>query len=148
MRIDSHQHFWNYTPEEYPWIGKTSAIRRDLLPQELERELHGVKLDGSIAVQARQTMAESRWLLNLADHYPLIKGVVGWVDLRSADVEKQLQELARHPRFVGVRHVVQEEPDERFMLGKDFLRGVGMLKQFGLVYDILIYPKQLPAAIE
>src|SRR6266850_629625 len=148
MRIDSHQHFWNYSAREYPWINEKSRIRRDFLPDALERELRPVKVDGSVAVQARQSVEESRWLLNLADHYPLIKGVVGWVDLRSDRVEEQLIELSKHRRFVGVRHVVQDEPDDRFVLQKDFLRGIGTLKQFGLVYDILIYPKQLPAAIE
>jgi L-fuconolactonase len=149
MRIDSHQHFWNYSAKEYPWIGeKAKRIARDFLPEDLERELKKVNLDGSIAVQARQSIEESRWLLNLADHYPSIKGVVGWIDLRSATVENDLQDLSRHPRFVGVRHVVQDEPDSRFILQSDFLRGIGKLKQFGTVYDVLIYPKQLPAAID
>ena len=147
MKIDSHQHFWNYNPAEYPWIGD-KKIARDFLPKDLEAELKPVGLDGSVAVQARQTLEESRWLLNLADHYPLVKGVVGWVDLRSPQVEKDLAELSKHPRFVGVRHVVQDEPDVNFMLQPDFLRGIGKLKQFGLVYDILIFPKQLPAAIK
>ena len=149
MRIDSHQHFWNYSAKEYPWINdKARRIARDFLPQDLGRELKEVNLDGSVAVQARQTVEESRWLLNLADHYPLIKGVVGWVDLRSPRVEEELAELAKHPRFVGVRHVVQDEPDDQFMLKQDFLRGIGKLKQFHLTYDVLIYPKQLSAAIE
>ena len=149
MRIDGHQHFWNYSAKEYSWINeKARRIARDFLPQDLDRELKKVHLDGSIAVQARQTVEESRWLLNLADHYPLIKGVVGWVDLRSARVEEELAELSKHPRFVGVRHVVQDEPDDRFMLKPDFLRGIGKLKQVRLAYDVLIYPKQLPAAIE
>jgi len=149
MRIDSHQHFWNYSAKEYPWINdKAKRIARDFLPNDLEREFKKVHLEGSIAVQARQTVQESRWLLNLANHYPLIKGVVGWVDVRSARVEEELAELSKHPRFVGVRHVVQDEPDDRFTLKPDFLRGVGQLKQFQLAYDVLIYPKQLPAAIE
>lgn len=149
MRIDSHQHFWNYQAKEYPWItDKLSRIRRNSLPADLEPELKKFKLDGSIAVQARSSLEESRWLLNLADHYPTIKGVVGWVDLLSEHVEKQLAEFAKHPRFVGVRHIVQDESDDQFMLRPEFLRGVGRLKQFNLSYDILIYPKQLPAAIK
>src|SRR3954470_1948058 len=134
MRIDSHQHFWNYSAREYPWIGD-KRIARDFLPKDLEAELKPVRLDGSIAVQARQTVEESRWLLNLADHYPLVKGVVGWVDLRSPRVEEELAELSKHPRFVAVRHVVQDEPDDQFMLKPDFLRGIGKLKQFRLIYD-------------
>ena len=145
--LDAHQHFWNYDPKQYPWISD-DKLRHDFLPADLAKEQAKVKLDGSIAVQARESVEESRWLLNLADHYPLIKGVVGWVDLRSDSVEKDLAELARHPKFVGVRHVVQSEPDDRFMLRPDFLRGLALLKKFNLTYDLLIVPKQLPAAIE
>ena len=149
MRIDSHQHFWNYGSKEYPWItDQLRRIRQDFLPADLAPELAKFKIDGTIAVQARSTLEESRWLLNLADHYSSIKGVVGWVDLQSDKVEEQLGELVKHPRFAGVRHVVQDEPDDNFMLRSDFLRGVGKLKQFNLAYDILIYPKQLPAAIK
>ena len=148
MRIDSHQHFWKYDPAQYGWMQPDWPIRRDLLPGDLQPLLAACGLDGSIAVQARQTLEESRWLLELADEHPLIKGVVGWVDLRSDRVEEQLAPLAAHPRFVGVRHVVQDEPDDAFMLGPSFLRGIGRLRQFGLRYDILIFPRQLPAAIE
>ncbi|HUS36348.1 MAG TPA: amidohydrolase family protein, partial [Verrucomicrobiae bacterium] len=107
-----------------------------------------VGLDGCIAVQARQSLEENRFLLGLADRYPFIKGVVGWVDLRADDVARHLEEFAAHPKFVGVRHVAQDEPDDRFLVGKEFLRGISKLKQFDLAYDILIFPKQLPAAIE
>ena len=148
MRIDSHQHFWKYDPAEYGWIQPDWPIRRDYLPADLLPELHSSKLDGCIAVQARQSLEESRWLLELADQSPCIKGVVGWVDLRSADVAAQLEMFAKHSKFVGVRHVVQDEPDDSFMLGREFLHGIGLLKSFKLTYDILIYPRQLPAAIE
>lgn len=148
MRLDSHQHFWKYDPVQYPWIQSDWPIRRDFLPTDLNPLLASAGLDGCIAVQARQTVEESRWLLTLADHAPIIKGVVGWVDLQSERVEEQLAELSKHPRFVGVRHVVQDEPDVNFMLRPNFLRGIGRLKLFKLTYDILIYPKQLPAAIE
>jgi len=123
-------------------------IRRDFLPADLAPLLAAAGLDGSIAVQARQNLDENRFLLDLADRHPLVKGVVGWVDLRSDRVEEQLAEFAKHPRFVGVRHVVQDEPDDNFMLRPDFLRGIGKLRQFNLTYDILIFRKQLPAAIE
>ena len=148
MRIDSHQHFWSYDEPQYQWIPKGSALHRDWLPNDLAPLLAKAGLDGCIAVQARQTVEESRWLLTLADRAPIIKGVVGWVDLQSGRVEDQLAELSKHPRFVGVRHVVQDEPDVDFMLRPDFLRGIGKLKPFKLTYDILIFPKQLPAAIE
>lgn len=148
MRLDSHQHFWCYDAAQYPWIPQGSALHRDWLPDDLTPLLAETQLDGCIAVQARQTLEESRWLLSLADTSPIIKGVVGWVDLRSAHVGEQLEELSRHRKFVGVRHVVQDEPDANFMLGEDFLRGISLLHRHGLTYDILIFPKQLPAAIE
>jgi L-fuconolactonase len=147
MKLDSHQHFWSYDAIQYPWIPKGSPLHRDWLPPDLAPLLAAAGLEGCIAVQARQTVEESRWLLTLADHAPIIKGVVGWVDLRSPKVREELAELSQHPRFVGVRHVVQDEPDNDFMLGADFLRGIGMLRAHRLTYDILIVPRQLPSAI-
>lgn len=146
--LDSHQHFWRYDEAQYPWIPKGSPLHRDRLPNDLAPLLAQTGTDGSIAIQARQTLEESRWLLELADRNPLIQGVVGWVDLRSGAVEDQLADFARHPKFVGVRHVIQDEPDDQFMLRPDFLRGISKLKQFHLTYDILIFPRHLPAAIE
>jgi L-fuconolactonase len=148
MKIDSHQHFWAYDQKQYPWIPKGSPLMRNWLPPDLEPLLKGGGLDGCIAVQARQSLEESRWLLELAEHHSIIKGVVGWVDLRAPDVEADLTALARHPKFRGVRHVVQDEPDNQFMLGADFLRGIGKLQPLGLTYDLLIFPRQLHAAIE
>lgn len=149
MRIDAHQHFWRYTPVEYGWIDDSlRQLRRDFLPSDLGPELRRSGFDGSIAVQARQTLEETRWLLELAKADPLILGVVGWVDLRSAGVRGQLEQFARHPKLVGVRHIVQSEPDDRFLLQPEFLRGVGALADFGLSYDILIYPRHLPAAAD
>lgn len=123
-------------------------IRRDFLPPDLAREMARVGIEGCVAVQAQQTVAEARWLLSLADEHAFIKGVVGWVDLQSSRVEEPLAELARHPRFVGVRHVVQDEPDDNFMLRPAFQRGIGKLRLFNLAYDLLVFPKQLPAAIQ
>ncbi|MFM7205852.1 MAG: amidohydrolase family protein [Planctomycetaceae bacterium] len=149
MRIDSHQHFWSYSAAEYPWIGPgMERLARDYLPPDLAPLLAAEAIDGSVAVQARQSLAESRWLLNLAAAHPLVKGVVGWVDLQSDAVGDDLHALAANPTFVGVRHVVQDEPDPRFVLGEAFLRGIQQLQQHGLTYDLLLYPEQLPAAIE
>ena len=148
MKLDSHQHFWSYDAAQYPWIPPGSPLHRDWLPEDLAPLLAASGLDGCIAVQARQTLEESRWLLALAERAPMIRGVVGWVDLRSERVGDQLAELARHPQFRGVRHVVQEEPDADFMLGAEFQRGIAALHPFGLTYDILVFPKQLPASIE
>jgi L-fuconolactonase len=148
VRIDSHQHFWSYDEAQYPWIPQGSALHSSWLPNDLAPLLAESGLDGCIAVQARQSLEESRWLLELTDAHDIVKGVVGWVDLRSPQVENDLVALARHPKFRGVRHVVQDEPDVNFMLQEDFLRGIGQLHALGLTYDLLIFPHQLPAAIE
>jgi L-fuconolactonase len=149
MRIDAHQHFWRYNADEFDWIDDSmSALRRDFPPDDLKPELVRSGFHGSVAVQARQSLEETRWLLQLATSSPQILGVVGWVDLQSPGLRPQLQEFAENPKLVGVRHVVQGEPDDRFMLRQDFLRGVAMLEEFDLAYDILIYPKHLPVAAE
>jgi L-fuconolactonase len=149
MNIDSHQHFWRYSAEDYPWIGAgMERIARDFLPVDLAEVAKPLGIAGSVAVQARQSLAESRWLLELADVDPFVRGVVGWVDLRNPEVARQLEPLAAHPRFVGVRHVVQDEPDPRFLLGEPFVRGLRQLRRFGLTYDLLLYRQQLPAAVE
>ncbi|MEW6238365.1 MAG: amidohydrolase family protein [Candidatus Omnitrophota bacterium] len=149
MKIDSHQHFWWYNAQEYGWIGpELSMLRRDFLPHDLAPLLKQSGIGGSVSVQARQTLAETQWLLDLSDEHPFIRGVVGWVDLCSPRVEEQLERFAAHPRFRGVRHVLQDEPDDRFALRDDFLRGIGGLAQYRLTYDILVFPRQLPAALE
>jgi L-fuconolactonase len=149
MNIDAHQHFWHYTPQEYGWMGPDMAIlKKDHLPPHLAPLLEAAGIEGTVAVQARQTLQETRWLLELADHYPFIKGVVGWVDLCSLEVREQLERVGTHPKLRGVRHVVQDEPDDQFMLREDFVRGLGTLAEFDLTYDILIFPRHLPVACE
>lgn len=148
MHIDSHQHFWRYSAAAYPWIGADmERIARDFLPADLAAAARPEGIGGSVAVQARQSLEESRWLLELAAD-PFVRGVVGWVDLRSETVAEELARLAPHEKFVGVRHVVQDEPDPRFLLGAEFVRGLRRLPEFGLTYDLLLYPPQLPAAVE
>jgi L-fuconolactonase len=148
MRLDSHQHFWRHDAAQYPWIPTGSPLHRDWLPADLATLQRPLGFDGSIAVQARQSLAESDWLLGLADADDRVKGVVGWVDLRSETVAEDLARLARHSKFVGVRHVVQDEPDDQFLVRPEFVRGIDQLRQSDLTYDLLIFPKQLPAAIE
>ena len=149
MHVDAHQHFWIYNPEEYGWIDDSmSVIRRDFLPEDLIPELKENEFDGSIAVQARQSLEETQWLLDLADRSDKILGVVGWVDLSSSDVRSQLKRFTGNRKLVGVRHIVQSEPDERFLMRPDFLRGISQLEEFNLAYDILIYTKHLPVAAE
>jgi L-fuconolactonase len=149
MHLDSHQHFWTYNPTEFGWIDDSMAIlRRDFLPEHLMPELKNTGVQGSVAVQTRQTLEETRWLLELAERSPWILGAVGWVDLRSPDIRSQLKDLSQNPRLVGIRHIVQSEPDDRFLLQADFLRGISVLEEFDLAYDILIYTKHLPVAAE
>ena len=149
MDFDAHQHFWIYNPDEYGWIDDSmSAIRRNFLPHHLQPELARNGFAGSVVVQTRQTLEETRWLLELADRSPAIVGVVGWVDLCSPGVQAQLATVANHPKLVGIRHIVQAEPDDRFLLRPDFCRGIARLEQFDLAYDILIYARHLPVAAE
>jgi L-fuconolactonase len=149
MRIDSHQHFWRYNAAEYGWIDESMApLRRDFLPDDARHEMDHAGIDACVAVQARQTLEETRWLLELADAYPFVAGVVGWIDLQADDVTAQLEPFARNTKLVGVRHIVQAEPDDRFMLRPAFCRGISLLEDLNLTYDILIYPRHLPAAAE
>ena len=149
MRIDAHQHFWIYNPREYGWIDDSMrTIRRNFLPEDLKPELDREEFDGSILVQTRQTWEETRWLLDLAAQAPAILGVVGWADLCSPEVHAQLNTIAGNPKLVGIRHIVQAEPDEKFLLREDFLRGISLLEQFNLAYDLLIYTQHLPVAAE
>ena len=149
MRIDAHQHFWMYNEREYGWIDDSMAtLRRDFFPADLKPELEGNGFQGCVAVQTRQTLEETRWLLELAEQAPFIFGVVGWVDLRSPRLRFELESLAANSKLVGARHIVQSEPDERFLLQPDFLRGIAMLEELNLTYDILIYARHLPVAAE
>jgi L-fuconolactonase len=149
MRIDAHQHFWVYDQSEYAWIDDSMAsLRRDFLPNDLKIELGRKGFQGSVAVQVRQTLEETRWLLELATDASFILGVVGWVDLRSSNVRSQLEAFAGNPKLVGIRHIVQSEPNDRFLLQPEFLRGISLLEEFDLAYDLLIYPKHLPVAAE
>ena len=147
MIVDSHQHFWRYDPVEYDWIDDDlAAIRRDFLPADLAREVAAAGVDAVVSVQARQTLGETRWLLELAEANELVAGVVGWVPLVSPSVGDTLAELAATPRLCGVRHVLQGEADPGFAARPDFNRGVAALRGLGLAYDVLVYERQLPAA--
>ena len=149
MKIDSHQHYWHFNTADYGWMGDNmSVIKRDFLPTDLLPELKSIGFDGSVAVQARQSLEETNWLLQLAEEHPHIKGVVGWVDLQSEQAEAQIAAFAKHPKAVGVRHVIHDEEDIDFMLRPAFIRGVQLLEKYNLAYDILIFPKHLPNTIE
>ncbi len=147
MRIDAHQHFWRYSPEEYGWIDEPMrAIRRDFLPPDLAQLLLSHRLDGTVAVQARQMLGETNWLLALARDHPFIKGVVGWVPLADSDVGGVLDSFAKDPQLKGVRHVVQGQPPG-FLDGPAFNAGLREVTARGLIYDILVFANQLEEAI-
>lgn|ERR1700739_234030 len=148
MRIDAHQHFWKYSPAEYGWITDTMAeLKRDFLPEDLKPLLGENGFEGSIAVQARQSVDETLWLLELAEQSEFIKGVVGWLDLRDSG-RQQWEPLLGRKKLVGVRHVLQDEPDDQFMLRPDFRRGIARLHEHGLAYDLLLHPRHLPIAVQ
>ena len=146
--IDTHQHFWKYDPVNYSWINdEMQVIRRDFLPGDLAVVLKENKVQGCVAVQADQTEAETDWLLELAAKNDFIQGVVGWVDLRSSNIEQRLQHYQQFNKLKGFRHVLQgEEPS--FMLQESFLNGISKLNQFGFAYDILIFPQHLSATLQ
>ena len=132
----------------FAWLNEDmKSLRRDFLPPQLERCIRSNGMDGTVAVQARQSEEETQFLLDLAEQYPnVIKGVVGWVDLRAENIDERLAFFAQNPKLKGVRHIVQDEPDDAFLLREDFLRGIRLLKKYNLTYDILIYPKHLAVA--
>jgi len=149
MRVDSHQHFWHYHPVRDAWITDEMAVlKRDFLPADFLPELRANGIDACVAVQADQSEEETRFLLDLAEKHREIAGVVGWVNLLDERVEERLEYFSHFRKLRGFRHIVQAEPDDRFLMRKEFLRGVGMLSRFGFTYDILIYARHLPVAAE
>ncbi len=147
-RIDAHHHLWRYSKEDYGWIaGNMAPIARDFLPQDLQQVLASSGIQGSVAVQARQSLAETESLLNFAQEFPVIRGVVAWAPIASPEFPQVLERFQHFKKLKGFRHVVQDEPDDAFLLRPDFNAGIALFKQHGLVYDILIFERQLPAAI-
>jgi len=147
-RIDAHHHLWRYSKEDYGWIaGNMAPIARDFLPYDFQKALSSSGIQGSIAVQARQSLAETESLLNFAQEFPIIRGVIGWAPIASPEFPQVLERFHYFPKLKGLRHVVQDEPDDAFLLRPDFNGGIALFKQYGLVYDILIFERQLPAAI-
>ena len=146
MRIDAHHHFWRYSPGEYEWIDeRMQALRRDFMPADLERELTLANVQATIAVQARQTLDDTSWLLDLAAQNRFILGVVGWAPIAAVDFSEHLDALRQNPVLKGLRHGVQGEPDG-FLDGADFNRGIAAMRDTGLVYDLLIFARQLGEA--
>jgi L-fuconolactonase len=147
-RIDSHQHFWNYDSVRHDWINdEMKVLKQDFLPGDLSPILDENKIDGCVAVQADQSEKDTEYLLEFAEQNLFIKGVVGWVDLRSDKIEKHLDYFSQFKNLKGFRHIVQSEPSG-FLTQKKFLTGIGLLEKHNLVYDVLIYHHQLPETIE
>ncbi|WP_158859478.1 amidohydrolase family protein [Lunatibacter salilacus] len=147
--IDSHQHFWKYDPEQFPWITDSLyKLKRDFLPSELRKVYAENKIAGCIAVQAAQTVEETRYLLELAENNEFIKGVVGWIDLRAASLKEELREFASFEKLKGFRHILQDEADPNFISHPDFQRGLEIIFEVGYTYDILVFPNQLKGALD
>ena len=148
MTIDAHHHLWKYNDRDYVWMsGEMTALRRNFLVPELEQVMRESGVEGTVAVQARQTTEETEWLLDLAARHSFILGVVGWVPLAAADAGSYLESLVQQPKLKGVRHVLHDEPDDSYMLRGDFNRGISLLRNLGMAYDILIFERHLPQAI-
>jgi len=144
MIIDSHQHFWQVGRFDYPWMSSdVTVLYRDYLPEQLEPVLKDNGVTSTVLVQASNSVSESRWLLELADAHSFIAGVVGWVDLASPEVDRLLDELAAHPKFKGVRHLVESEPDDDWLVQPEVLNGLRRLSAFGLTYDLLVHTRHL-----
>lgn len=149
MKIDSHHHFWNYDPVEYDWIDEPmGAIRCDFLPQNLKREIEAAGIDGVVSVQARQTVAETDWLLQMAHENDFIKGVVGWLPIADKSFAMWLEKYSSSDKLKSLRHVIQGEPDDQFILRRDFNEGIQLIGHTNLAYDILIFERHLPYAIQ
>lgn len=144
MIIDSHQHFWQVGKFDYPWMTpELGVLYRDYLPEVLEPTLKENAVTRTILVQASNSLAETDWLLSLSDRYPFIAGVVGWVDLTDSGMEADLEVFKANPKFKGVRHLVESEPADDWLVQPDVLRGLQTLEQHGVAYDLLVHTRHL-----
>jgi len=144
--IDAHQHFWQLSqPFDYGWLRapQNVPIHKDFLPEDLQPHLQKTGIAQTIFVQTQHNLEENRWVLGLAEKHPFIAGVVGWVDLASEQCEEQLLEFTGHPKFVGVRHITQDEPDDNFIVRPEILRGLKVLEKHQVPFDLLFYVKHL-----
>lgn len=146
--VDAHQHFWRLDQFDFAWLEAEplAPIRRDFLPADLAEAMAKTPVAQTVLVQTQHNLAENDWFLSLADQNDWIAGVVGWVDLASEACEEQLLKYREHPKFVGVRHIVQDEPDDDFIIREDVLRGLGVLARHDVPYDLLFYHSHLKHA--
>ncbi len=142
--VDSHQHFWQVGRFDYPWMtDDVEVLCQDYLPPALEPILRRCGVEKTILVQASNSVEETRWLLSLADRYPLVAGVVGWVDLTTGDVSRQLDEFSAHPKFNGVRHLVESEPADDWLIQPEVINGLRRVASYNLSYDLLVHTRHL-----
>jgi L-fuconolactonase len=149
VTLDAHQHFWDLQRFSYPWMTvEIQALKQHFLPSDLRPILDRVGVDRTVFVQSQHSLEETDWALQLAGEYPWIAGVVGWIDLRSFDVEKQLDRFRHQPKLVGIRHIVHDEPDERWLLAGDVVHGLSVLARSDLTYDLLVRPQHLQSVTQ
>jgi L-fuconolactonase len=142
--IDSHHHFWKFDPQRDAWItGEMEVLRNDYLPAQLETVYKRKGISGSVLVQTNSSEKENLFLLELAEQNPFIHGVVGWIDLQSDQLKERLGWYRQYPLMKGFRHLLQGEEQRDYMLKPDFVKGIGLLNQFGYSFDLLILPDQL-----
>jgi L-fuconolactonase len=147
--VDSHQHFWRLDRGDYGWLTPALApIYRDFLPEHLAPQLAEAGVTATILVQAAATVAETRFMLELARDNPFIAGVVGWVDFEGQDVTDTIAALAADPNLVGLRPMIQDIPDTEWMLEEKLAPAFEAMIDHGLVFDALVLPEHLPALIE
>ncbi len=145
MKIDAHQHFWQRNQFDYSWLEQPALapIRRDFLPADLQPLIEAAGVQATVFVQTQHNLAENRWILGLAQQHDWIAGVVGWVDLASPQCEEQLAEFEDQPKFVGIRHITQDEPDDDFIIRDDVRRGLRVLERHGVPFDLLFHVRHL-----
>ncbi len=145
MLIDAHQHFWELGRFDTRWleVPQHQPIRRNFLPADLKPLLDAAGVSQTVFVQTQHNLEENRWALSLAEEHTWIAGVVGWIDLASDRCEEQLLEFRQHPKFVGVRHITQDEPDDDFIIRPAVLRGLKVLQKHHVPFDLLFYVKHL-----
>lgn len=149
MRVDAHHHIWDLTVRDQPWTAGLPALRRSFGLDELRPRLRAHGIDATVLVQTVPVAGETPELLAQAAADPHVAAVVGWTDLRAADVAGALARLrAAGGPLAGIRHPVQDEPDERWLCRPDVRRGLAAVAEAGLAYDLLLIPPQLPAAVE
>ena len=149
MRIDAHQHFWKYSPIAHEWMDESmKVIRKDFSPTDLAKELHALKIDGTVAVQVDETETETQYLLDLAAEHDLIKGVVGWIDLKSTHAIERMHYWKKYSGLKGFRCIMQGQPDEAYITNKEFIANVKKLSSVDYTYDLLVYHHQFSSLIK